>query len=276
MDGILPFQFAFKDKEWGQKFVVLALLTLGMTAAFALALVFTSTTPILAVILVSVLVVIGLFPLCIVLGYLLGIVRRVQDDEPILLPRWEEWDVLIARGAGLLFVTTLYNIPLLVALITLVFLPRFLGNTNFAGATSLLILCCVLPFILIMTVLGWLCLAVGVGRYAKGAGLSLFFRPETLLRSAFSAGSMSAQWVMLTIGYNVVFSVIMLIPCIGWMAYGAFFIPAHGHLLGQYARHIEKMNIAQKSTPKSDNKPKSPPKPTPKQPRPLGSNPKRK
>lgn len=274
MDGILPFQFAFKDKEWGQKFVLLALLTLGMTAAFALALVFTNTTPILAIILVSVLVVIGLFPLCIVLGYLLGIVRRVQDDDPILLPHWEEWDVLIARGAGLLFVTTLYNTPLLLSVITLVFLPRFLGDTNFAGAASLLVVCCVLPFVLIMTILGWLCLAVGVGRYAKGAGLSLFFRPETLLRSAFSAGSISAQWVMLTIGYNVIFSVMMFIPCIGWMAYGAFFIPAHGHLLGQYARHIEKINTAQKPTPKADNKPKSPP--NPKQPRPLGSHPKRK
>lgn len=273
MDGLLPFQFAFKDKEWGQKFVILALLTLGMTALFALAIVFTSTTPIIAIMIVSVLVVVGLFPLCIVLGYLLGIVRRVQDEEPILLPRWEEWDVLIARGAGLLFVMTIYNTPLLVSMITLIFLPRFLGDTNFAGAASLLVVCCVLPFVLIMTTLGWLCLAVGVGKYAKGGGLSLFFRPETLLKSAFATGGISAQWVMLTLVYNVIFAVMMFIPCLGWMVYGAFLVPAHGHLLGQYARHVDK---ATPSTQKNDNKPKSSAKANPKQPRPLGSANKRK
>jgi len=279
MDGLLPFQFAFKDKEWGQKFVILALLTLGMTALFALAIVFTNISPIFAVMVVSVLVVAGLFPLCIVLGYLLGIVRRVQDEEPILLPRWEEWDVLIARGAGLLFVMTIYNTPLLLSGVTLIFLPRFLGDTNFAGAASLLVVCCVLPFVLIMTTLGWLCLAVGVGKYAKGGGLSLFFRPETLLRSAFATGSISAQWVILTLIYNVIFSVMMFIPCLGWMVYGAFLVPAHGHLLGQYARHVDKANpSAQKSAPKADDKHKSPPKATtsPKQPRPLGSANKRK
>ncbi|MCL4252419.1 MAG: DUF4013 domain-containing protein [Anaerolineae bacterium] len=276
MDALLPFQFPFKDKEWGQKFVVLALLTLAMTAFFGLAIVFSNTTPILAIILVSIFVILGLFPLCVALGYLLGIVRRVTDDDPIALPYWESWDELIARGAGLLLVIGIYNIPLIISIVTLIFVPRFLGNTNFAGWASLLMLCCVLPFVFIITVLGWLCLAVGAGKYAKGGGLSLFFRPEELIRSAFAVGSMSAQWVMLVIVYNLVFTVMLLIPCIGWTFYGAFLIPAHGHLLGQYTKFVNK------APPPSDKQSASKPRkgasqrPAPKSPRPLGSAPKRK
>ncbi|GEM_PF-1082104 len=276
MDGLLPFRFAFTDKQWGQKFVVLSLLTLSMTALFALAVVFSNSTPIVAVMLVSIFTIIGLFPLCIVLGYLLGIVRRVDANEPILLPRWEEWDVLIARGAGLLLVMTIYNTPLLLSVITLIFIPRFLGNTNFAGAASLLILCCVLPFIIIITSLGWLCLAVGAIRYAKGEGLSLFFRPETLLRSAFAVGGYSAQWLLLVLVYNVIFSLMLIIPCIGWMVYGAFLFPAHGHLLGQYGQHLDKAVADAKSAPKADKKPPQKPNMSQKPPRPLGSAPKRK
>ncbi|MDX2076305.1 MAG: DUF4013 domain-containing protein [bacterium] len=277
MDALLPFQFAFKDKEWGQKFVLLTILTLSMTALFALAVVFTSLSPILALMIVSVLVVLGLFPLCIILGYLLGIVRRVQAEEPILLPRWEEWDALIARGAGLLLVMTIYNIPLLLSTLTLIFVPRFLGNTNFAGAASLLILCCVLPFILVITTLGWLCLAVGACRYAKGEGLSLFFRPEALLKSAFAVGSVSAQWALLVLVYNIIFAIMMVIPCIGWMVYGAFLVPVHGHLLGQYGRLLNKSVADAKIAPKADkNPPQKPKQPVQKAPRPLGSASKRK
>lgn len=276
MDALLPFQFPFKDKEWGQKFVVLALLTLAMTAFLGLAIVFSNTTPILAIILVSVLMIFGLFPLCIVLGYLLGIVRRVADDEPIALPYWEAWDELIARGAGLLLVITIYNIPLILSIVTLIFVPRFLGNTNFAGWASLLMLCCVLPWVFIFSVLGWLCLAVGAGKYAKGGGLSLFFHPEELIRSAFAVRGMSAQWVMLAMIYNIVFTIMLLIPCIGWTFYGAFLIPAHGHLLGQYTKFVNK------ATPTTDKKVSSKARrgasqrTAPKSPRPLGAPSRRK
>lgn len=273
MDAIAPFKFAFTDKEWGQKFVILTLLTLTMTAMFALALVFSNATPLVAIMLVSILVVVGLFPLCIVLGYMLGVVRRVEDDDPILLPRWSEWDELIARGAGLLFVIAIYNIPLIISLLTLVLLPRFLGTTNFSGWASLLMLCCVLPFVLLLTALGWLALAVGIGRYAKGAGLSLFFRPETLLKSAFASGSYSAQWLMLTLIYNLGFMILLIIPCIGWMLYGAFMFPAHGHLLGQYAKHIAKQTKggAGASAKKPASNAPAPQKP----PRPLSSRPRK-
>lgn len=276
MNAILPFQFAFQDKAWGQKFVILAILTIVMTAFFALAAVFSNLTPLLAIVLVSVLVILGLFPLCVVLGYMLNIVRRVADDDPILLPNWEAWDELIARGAGLLFVISMYNIPLLISIVTLIFLPRFLGNTNFGGWATLLMLCCVLPFVFIVTMLGWLCLAVGVGKYAKNGALSLFFRPEELIRHAFAVGNISAQWVMLAIIYNLIFMVMLFIPCIGWLFYGIFFIPAHGHLLGQYTKFVNNAPPPADKRPVSKSRGSVPQRPAPKSPRPLGTTPKRK
>jgi hypothetical protein len=82
--------------------------------------------------------------------------------------------------------------------------------------------------------------------------------------------------VMLAIIYNIVFTIMLLIPCIGWTFYGAFLIPAHGHLLGQYTKFVNK------ATPTTDKKVPSKARrgasqrPAPKSPRPLGSSSKRK
>lgn len=215
MDIGRAFSYVFEDKDWVGKLVVLGMLTL-----FA-------GIPLL-----------GLFPLAIVIGYMVQLVDNVRNGAPRPLPKWDSYGDQMTLGAGVLVALLVYNIPLLVVggcSMTLVFTG---GNDFISGVVGLVLLCCIVPLLLIYTLLIWPLLAIGTIRYAASHNSAVFYQFGDLIETARSQSGPTFSWMVAVFVVNLIFGVVGAIPCIGWVAALGLTIPVHGHLLGQYGLEI--------------------------------------
>ena len=213
-------RYSFDDPLWVNKLAIAAVLTF-------------------ATVLLMPLLLAGLLPLCVLLGYAVGIVRRVRQSKPYPLPDWTQYEELFSRGAGLLAAILYYNLPLLLLSCCLWTVPGFFGGDLTGSYVTLIFLCCLLPLVLVYTAFAWAVLAVGTVRYAQGSPYKVFFKTSRLWGTASSLGGISAQWLLTSLIVNLGASLLLIIPCVGWVAFAALVIPVQAHLLGQYARHIE-------------------------------------
>jgi hypothetical protein len=185
MDIANSFTFMFEDPEWLRKLGIGFLVVL-LGALFSV-------------------VLIGLVPLIMVLGYILDVTRNVLDGQANPLPEWNDWEGFLRRGLKLAGVLIVWSLPLILISIPLGFGAALAGNgnqSNIATAMGSLISLC------------GACLALGWGL------VFLVFTPAIYIRLArtnrFSSGFEFAKlWAFTRENISNVIVAILLIIVAG-------------------------------------------------------------
>jgi hypothetical protein len=226
MDLGRAFTYAFDDPDWLNKLVVVTAL------AFA------------SVILLPV-IGLGLLPLCVLLGYAAEIVENRRRDVPVILPVWNTLTERLQNGANILLAMIIFNLPLILLGCCMYTIPGFLTDTTAGGLLSLSMLCCLGPISLGYLALSWSMLAVGVSRYARTGSAEVFLQAGKLYHTALSLGAFTGQWFLGALVIALVFFLIGIVPCIGWIAAATMALPVQAYFLGQYARYVDKFDAHQ-------------------------------
>ncbi|MDX1994605.1 MAG: DUF4013 domain-containing protein [bacterium] len=211
------FRYVFNDREWVTKLGILVLVTFASLAFLPL--------------------FVGLFPLAVLLGYMLDIATNVRDDERTILPTWNNWSDQLTRGAGVLVAVMVYNLPLI--LLSCCLLIPGTSNLIFGQIFSIVLLCCALPFTLVYIGVTWPMLAAGTARYLRTGQTSSFFRFADLWNTVIGVGNASLQYLICTL-IVMLFFFLFIFTCIGTVVVLGLLIPVQGHLLGQYALEVRK------------------------------------
>ncbi len=211
--------YIFEDQEWAPKLLISAML----------AFVGTITLPIL----------VGLVAWAALLGYLVELIRNLRDGHPTPMPRWDNYSEKIRRGGGVLTAVILYSLPNLLPLCCSLATSAAPKGMFLSNSTSLLMLCCVLPVLLVYNIVTWPMLALGLARYAEEDNIGVFFQFGDLFNTIRRQLGPTLQWIIFTIIVNFVLGIVAAIPCAGWLAAPALAIPIHGYLLAQFTGQIE-------------------------------------
>jgi hypothetical protein len=219
MDFRQAFTFIFKDEEWIKK--------------------------ILLGILVSLVPIFGQFALA---GYMLAIIRNVKNDEPWLLPDWNEVVQCFVEGLKLWVVNMVYSLPALVLscpLMFIGFLPLLAGDNpemmnTLGGITGILALVVSLPVTLYSLFLTLLSPALLI-RLAETGEISNCLCVKETVRFAFAnIGPIVIALLIISAAALVIMVPVMMLTL------GLLTIPAavwlnlsFGHLCGQIAKKAE-------------------------------------
>lgn len=209
------FTFAFEDKDWVSKLVITVVMVLA-----------------------SMIPIVGLLAVSALLGYLTDITKNVRNGHPRPLPKWTDYGDLITRGAYVLLATLIYNLPLLLLSVLMYSFSSIIGESLFGSLAYVLIFTCALPILFIYQVVTWSMLAIGLIQFGETGDNGVFYRFGKLFRVIQYNTGLTLQWVFLSVAANILLSILLMIPCIGWVATPALYIPIHGYLMGQYGRML--------------------------------------
>ena len=212
------FSYAFDDRDWLVKLLVGGIITL------------------LAILLTPLLVGLALWAL--VLSYLVLLVRNVRAGVARPLPAWGNFGKMLRDGLPVLGAATLYNLPNLLLSACIAILTPTLNQSFTGAATSLGLACCVLPLTLIYNAIAWPMLALALARHGERREAAVLFDFAGLFTTARANGEATTQYVLWTLLATVLFILLALIPCAGWVAVPALALPVHGYLMGEYAARV--------------------------------------
>jgi hypothetical protein len=116
MDFGKSFVFMFEDPSWFRKLLIGTLL-------------------VLAGIIFSV-VLIGLIPLLMVLGWAQVTLRNVLDGRQHPMPEWEDWGDYLVRGLKLCVALLIWWLPILILMIPVIMGSALLGNQSASSAAG--------------------------------------------------------------------------------------------------------------------------------------------
>lgn len=219
MDFAVAFTYIFEDRQWTEKMVLTVVL-----AALALVPLF------------------GLVALAALLGYVLELVQNVRSAERYPLPRWDRLGEKITSGGSVLVAGLVYNLPLLLFSCCALALPLGLtgDSSGFFGTSFTVVLaCCAIPLLIVYTLFTWPMLALGAVRFADTGSIGAFFQFGDLFYTLYSDLPTTVRWMIFSTLANVLTGLLVVIPCLGWLAMVALVYPVQGHLLGQFAKAIE-------------------------------------
>jgi hypothetical protein len=219
--------YAFQDKEWAQKLLMVAV------ASFV------------GVILSPVLI--GLAAWALVLGYHADVIRGLRASQPRPLPRWDRLGERMAAGGSILTAVIVYNLPNLLPLCcllgtSLLFNNRFLGDTF-----NLVLLCCLTPLLIAYNVVTWPMIALGTARYAEERNIGVYFQFTDLLVTLWGRLDITVQWMLATFFTSVVLGFIFAIPCVGWAAAPALWVPVQAYFTARLAMLVDEGGRAPRS-----------------------------
>ncbi len=234
MDIMRALTYAFDDPDWTTKLGI-ALIVTAISALL---------TP----------VFVGLLGWAALMGYALELVHNVRLGSPTPLPAWDDFSRLVSNGVNVLIAGIVYNLPNLLFGCGGALLARSLGGGLVGGSLSLALTCCLLPLLLIYSLVTVPMLALGVGRYVEDPRIDVFFQFPYLLTTLRANMGQVIQWWLATLAADVVFGILGAIPLIGWAAASALLVPVYGMLTGQFA-----LVLLGKLKEKPKNQPKNPP-----------------
>lgn len=212
------FSYVFEDRDWISKLAIIMILSFS------------------SVVLMPV-VLIGLLPLAILLGYMVEIVENVRQDRKMLLPHWDNYQIKLMHGGNVLLALIVYHLPLTICGCCAALFPEVFGDFASRGIAALLTLCCIFPMALIWLTFGWVFMATGTVLYAHGEPVTVYFQFGRLWSAIQRTDAFSAAWLLMAVIANVILALVG-ITIIGSVVSLALFIPVQAHLLGQYARRI--------------------------------------
>ena len=220
MDAGRAFTYVFEDRDWVSKIAIMVIMM--FASIFLMPVIF-----------------LGFAPLCMLLGYMAEIVRNVRDEQSMILPKWDDYGKLFNTGFGVLIGFIIYNTPMFIMGFCLTSAGGVISDDLISGFFTIIALCCLVPIMLIYSVIFYPMLGIGMIRYLDTGRINAFFDLGGLFGTMTSMGAWTVQWLLYAIGVNLLFLFVGLIPCIGQIIYAAMVIPVQGHLLGQYAHAID-------------------------------------
>jgi hypothetical protein len=237
MDINKAFSYVFEDERWTNKFLIGVLMTL-----------------------LSILIV----PALILNGWLVAIVRNVMAGDKHPLAEWDDWGKLLRDGFNLFVAQLVHSLPFL-----LIFFIVFGTSIGFSGLSEVnedaaaagfmasfgLLGCVSLIYAIIML---FLMPALTI-QYARTDELAACFRFSEVIRIArehmadiFIAFIVT---IVATFALSLIFGVLGVIPCLGWiaamllsLAIGPYLLAVTGHLYGQIGSKVEgpgKMSVVE-------------------------------
>ena len=212
------FTYAFDDRDWLVKLLVGAAITL------------------LAILLTVPLVGLALWAL--LLSYLVLLVRNVRAGVPQPLPAWSNFGKLLGDGLPVLGAVVVYSLPNLLLTACIATLSGSLSQSFTGATTSLGLACCVLPLTFAYNAITWPMLALAIARHGERREAGVLFDFAGLFTLVRANGEASIQYVLWSLLASILFILLALIPCAGWLAVPALALPVHGYLMGQYAARV--------------------------------------
>ena len=211
MSILRAFTYSFDDPHWLKKLGEMTLFTL------------LCFTPI-----------IGIIPLCALLGYLTEIIHNVMNDYPRPLPEWDHIGEDVGKGAQVLLAMVVYALPPLLVLLLLNTLRGSLGESLFSQLASLGLLGLLPPLFFLYALLAGAVFAVGFARYADTWEKDEFFRIGDNLDCLRANPALTLQWLVASIAANIVLLLLLPLALLGLI----FSIPAHGYLIGAFGQRL--------------------------------------
>jgi hypothetical protein len=213
------FSILFEDRDWVNKLAITAIITL-MTAVL---------TPVL----------VGLAGWAALLGYLIEIIRNVRAGSPTPLPRWDDFSRFLSSGVPVLVAFIVYNLPTALLSCCSWFLLQSSGGTSLVGGSVALgIGCCLFPMLLAYNILALPMLTLGMGRYTEDPRPQVFFDFNGLFELLRTHTNVALQWLIAVAVADLIFVILAVIPCLGWVVGLALLVPVHGILAGQFASRV--------------------------------------
>jgi hypothetical protein len=102
------------------------------------------------------------------------------------------------------------------------------------------VLCCLLPVSLLYIIVAWPMLVVGTAKYARSGDSAVFFQFGKLYDAIISIGSPTLMWFLAALLVTITLALVNIIPLIGQAIFCALIFPVHAHLMGQYARLVDR------------------------------------
>ncbi len=232
MDVSKSFRYVFDDERWVGKLGIGALITI-----------FIVTIPLLV-------------------GWMIGIVRNVMNDDETPMPEWTDWGKLFMDGLKIIVAQLIYTLPIWVimciGMVATGALSELGGGSDAVGtlgAVTIGLMVCLL--MLVSIALFFLSPAIVIQYVLSGDDFGACFRISEVWGIARDniANILIVFLVSMALGFGIslVTSVIAIIPCIGWVAAvvisilaGPYSAAVTGNLYGQIADEMD--NIAPKFT----------------------------
>lgn len=223
MDVRQAVTYIFEDQNWRQKLAILGALSFSV-----------------------VLMPLGLISLVVLLGYTVQLVDNVRSGHPRPLPRWSDYGTMLMEGANVLLMWCIFGLPMIVLSGCILTLSNAVGSSLFGGMVVASLACCLVPFLLIYSVAVLPLTTVGMVRYSETRRAEVFYQfGENFSIARTNAGATMAVILHLLVA-NFVFGLLLLIPCLGWLAVLLLAVPVQGHLLGQYGALLGQAPLAEK------------------------------
>ena len=187
--------------------------------------------------------VIGLIPLCVLLGYLAEIIHNVLNEYPRPLPEWDHVGEDVGKGVHVLLALVVYHLPLIVVSAFLYSFRSSIGVSVFGGITYVGIVSALLPLLFVYLLFAWTLFTIGFVRYADSWDSGEFYRLGMILSTMQSNAALTLQWLVSALAASIALA--LLLPVI---FLGAFlFVPVYGYLAGAYGRRLRaaRMNYRQ-------------------------------
>lgn len=186
-------------------------------------------------------IVIGLAVGCAILslGYYVQLIRNVRAGEPFPLPTWERLGEKMVEGTVMMLAYTLYIVLNLAVLFGMLALLRPIPN---ALLVLVLAFCGVVPFALVLALVAIFLTSITAIRYSETRRFWSFFDVAWVLRVIRQHRALTLRWFFFEVLANFGFNTVQTIPLLGILLTLTMQIPVQGHLLGQFARAMDKRN----------------------------------
>ncbi len=116
------FTFVFDDKKWLEKVLIGGLI-------------------VLATIIFSWTIIIGILGGALLLGYMIEVVRNVRRGDPQPLPEWNAWGEKIVSGIKYFVIMLIWSLPLIILWMPIGILSAVLGNSDASWVAGVFSVC---------------------------------------------------------------------------------------------------------------------------------------
>lgn len=212
------FTFVFEDKKWLEKVLVGGLV-------------------VLATVLFSWTIIIGILGSALLTGYMIQVVRNVRRGDPQPLPEWNAWGEKIVSGIKYLVILLIWSLPLFILWLPIGILSAVLGNSDASWIAGVVSVC-----------FGCLAVVYGIFFALATVPITVRFAETDAISSGLAFGEIfdftkkhigDIIIILLVIWAVEIFaSFVGLLLCgIGVLFTGFWALVVQGYLYGQVGRH---------------------------------------
>jgi hypothetical protein len=213
------FNIIFNDPQWATKLVITAIVTL---FAFLF-------TPLL----------VGLLGWAVLTGYQVALISNIRNGAAHPLPMWDDLSEYFGTGLQALMAGIAYALPFILVSGCGALTTGLLGD-RLGGGAIILVSCCVLPLSLVYLVIALPMYALGLGRFSEEPRIGVFFDFPALFSQLMAHRDQVIMYLLMTLLVSIIFGIIGVIPCVGWVVLAALSVPVNGINAGIFIDGVTK------------------------------------